>query len=249
MNNPNRCRVGFFSYFILPLTLAILLQPGCYWQQSIKGKGEQTSASADLEPFSRLGVDIPADVQIHLSDRFHYEIEGYQNIVPLVDFTVKDNQLKIISTKNIGTASRIILHLPENLLTEVSIAGAAVIKVNAPVRVEQFNAKIAGSGSLQIEVETQILKTQLAGSGRATFSGSAERHDVNIVGSGTVQATSLDSQWAQVKIAGSGDARIKVARQLLANIVGSGNVYLSGNPDIDSSTLGSGKVIPTQVLK
>lgn len=249
MNNPKRCSVGFnFVFSIFLLATAVLLA-GCFWQQAIRGKGEQVTASGQLEPFHRLGIEIPADVEVQLSDHFGYEITGYENIIPLVEFSVSNEQLKISSSKNIGSDSKIILRLPENMLTEVSIAGTAAISVNTPIHSEQFAARLAGSGSLQIEVETQTLVSKLAGSGTLTYRGSAERHDINLAGSGTVHAGSLESQWAQVKIAGSGDVRLKVLRQLSANIVGSGNVYLSGNPEIDSSALGSGKVIPTDVVK
>jgi hypothetical protein len=249
MNNPHRCSVGLLFFSILSITSTSFFLVGCNWQQSVKGKGEQISANADLEPFSRFSIEIPGNVQVVPSDRFHYEIEGYENIIPIVEFIIVNDRLQINSTRKIGSASRIILQMPQNTLAEVAIAGSATIEVRMPVHKEDFTAKIAGSGSLQIELEAQTLNTKLAGSGTATYRGSAERHNINIAGSGTVQADFLDSHWAQVKIAGSGDAWVKVSRQLFANIVGSGNVYLSGNPDIDSSTLGSGKVIPTEVAK
>jgi len=54
----------------------------------------------------------------------------------------------------------------------------------------------------------------------------------------------LQSNSANVNIAGSGDARLWVTSSLSATILGSGDVLYYGSPTLSSSEVGSGDLKP-----
>jgi hypothetical protein len=74
------------------------------------------------------------------------------------------------------------------------------------------------------------------------MTGNSAHHDVNISGSGQVDAPGFRSETCRVSISGSGNCRIEVTKTLDASLAGSGNVYVTGKPQINASTAGSGRV-------
>jgi hypothetical protein len=67
---------------------------------------------------------------------------------------------------------------------------------------------------------------------------------VEIAGSGDYRAEELKTEYSDVEIKGSGDARLHAELGLDARILGSGSVYYLGNASVKTNTSGSGRVQP-----
>ena len=93
-------------------------------------------------------------------------------------------------------------------------------------------------------VDATSLKATLSGSGDLTMSGEAVTGRFVVSGSGTVYSRYCSCNAATVTLSGSGSVYTTVYDQLDAVISGSGNIYLAGDPDINLTRTGSGRVIP-----
>ena len=82
----------------------------------------------------------------------------------------------------------------------------------------------------------------IAGSGNVQTAGRAAKLGVTIAGSGDLDADELETDNANVSIAGSGDARLTAHKDLSVSIVGSGDVTYRGNAQLRSRVTGSGSV-------
>jgi hypothetical protein len=85
----------------------------------------------------------------------------------------------------------------------------------------------------------------ISGSGNIHLFGkqNAGELKVFISGSGNVKAIEFPSDNVDVKISGSGNCWVNATvKKLFVRLAGSGNVIYRGNPSIDSSVAGSGKV-------
>jgi hypothetical protein len=103
---------------------------------------------------------------------------------------------------------------------------------------------MAGSQNLSIDGYNQDkLTAVIAGSGEMVVRGAAKTLELNIAGSGDVDAGGLTLDDAEINIAGSGDATIAPRLSAEVNIAGSGDVLLKSNPPkLETAIFGSGSV-------
>jgi len=116
----------------------------------------------------------------------------------------------------------------------------------ASVQAESVRLTLTGSGDIHLgQVVTREMYAVVNGSGDIS-SGKGSRSgdtEISIVGSGEVNFAALDGDEAEIKVVGSGTARIGELRRLEATIMGSGDIHYRGDPDIDQTVFGSGRLL------
>lgn len=109
--------------------------------------------------------------------------------------------------------------------------------------VDYLSVKMNGSGNISTgNLTADKLEVHLSGSGRAIIAGDVELQSVHLTGSGRYQAEGLVSDFAIVKLAGSGCVALTVSDDLQVQISGSGSVTYEGYPDVTKNISGSGKL-------
>ena len=89
---------------------------------------------------------------------------------------------------------------------------------------------------------TKEFSLGLSGSANADLSGTAEKSEFHISGSGNIRSYDFSTQYCNASISGSGNVKVTVTKELSAHISGSGNVMIKGDGLIrDYSASGSGK--------
>ena len=64
-----------------------------------------------------------------------------------------------------------------------------------------------------------------------------------VKGSGDIVAKNLTSEDANLTVIGSGDITAKATNQVQAQVKGSGDIYVTGNPkNVTQNTIGSGDI-------
>ena len=93
-------------------------------------------------------------------------------------------------------------------------------------------------------LDAEDIQARIEGSGRINMVGSAEDLRATIAGSGDIKADGFAADRASVSIYGSGSCTLRVDDSLDARIYGSGSIYYYGSPSISSVDAGSGRLIP-----
>lgn len=105
-------------------------------------------------------------------------------------------------------------------------------------------AEVTASGDAVVgEAICSETDLTLTGSGRLRISGISDSGTMRVTGSGSISASDLDLMTGIFTITGSGDIHGHVINSLTAVISGSGNIYLTGNPTVNQTITGSGRVI------
>lgn len=127
---------------------------------------------------------------------------------------------------------------------ELQLVGSGDLQA-ARVESPQTRLQVNGSGDLQLgALQADLLKVHLAGSGDISIDedSAAQALQVRLLGSGDVALERLTAEDANVTIMGSGDVKVRVLRQLEAELMGSGDLLYSGKPAVSKSSLGSGDI-------
>ena len=228
MNHLN-IRRGFMKKFII-LCLAFL-QIACNacifhmngFGVTAKGSGNIINDSRELTDFHTVEIVGRVDADITSGESFSCNVQGDDNLVPLVKMTVTNNTLEISTEGNYSTKNPLIVYLTMPVLDK---------------------AKIIGSGDMTIsDVTKDKVILTITGSGDITSSGSVGILEAVVSGSGDLSLRNLQADHVNVTINGSGDAEVWAKQSISAQVNGSGDIVYTGNPGkVDTQVNGSGDI-------
>ncbi len=194
----------------------------------VRGSGRITTEKYSVPDFDKVSVAISSDVKYIVTDGEPYVmISADDNIQEYLKFNVNGSELKIKFTeKNVRFRNcDIKIVVASSSLRGISISGAADFEVDSPVRTDNFDCSIAGSGDVEIDgleasvanfviagsgdidvsgINCKELKCSIAGSGDIDLSGYAENASYSIAGSGDINASDLRTGHTKTSISGSG---------------------------------------------
>jgi hypothetical protein len=127
-------------------------------------------------------------------------------------------------------------------LFEIDIDGSGKLKTGT-VSAQYINIDTDGSGNTILDIDCEELSIDIAGSGDVYASGNFVSARTQTAGSGDISMQDAEGKSCDCEIIGSGNMRVRVTENLNGKIIGSGDIYLWGNPpNIDISILGSGEL-------
>ena len=211
-------------------------------ESCIVGNGPLIVENREVEPYSKLDVNIPAYVKIKPGENLSVRIEAQENLLPRITTLVSGKTLVIKSRPCLDSDEPIRIDLVVPMLTSIDINGSASVKITEMMNTENFMVGINGSGEFGGDVFANSVEADINGSGDIIINGSAKKLEVEINGSGDFSGLGLKTFEADVVIRGSGDVKVNALNKLHAEVLGSGDVSYVGNPEISSSIKGSGQV-------
>lgn len=225
------------------LLISAFFVAGC--GESIRGTGDIVEENRDISNFQSLLTEGSINVKIIPGDRYALKIVGDDNIIPYVVTEIREDELSIhyqdrVSISNAHTHVEVTVPFLNKIKTSGSgdISSEGTITNNKMIEISS-----AGSGDIQLSVNSPAVKIVGAGSGDFELSG--ETRDLNYSGSGSgdLNCRALKAENAKISIRGSGNVNVFASNTLSANIAGSGNVFYWGNPSLQSvNVAGSGKM-------
>lgn len=201
--------------------------------------------SYQVAAFQTLQVKGPYDVQVRQGSQTSVRAAGAEALLDNLVVRVEGNALVIESREGFSWSGRdrgATVYVTTPNLTAAALAGSGDVSVDR-IAGARFEAALAGSGNLRIDqVDVRALEASIAGSGDIRLAGRAETADINIVGSGDVDAGGVASRTASISIAGSGSAVIEARETADVAVRGSGDVTVTGGARCSVSKAGSGSV-------
>jgi hypothetical protein len=226
--------------------LFITTMANAQWSnKKIKGNGKVITEKRTTAGYDEINVSGFFDVVLVSGKEGSISIQGEENLMQYVKVEVEGNVLKIYTEKNvnISTNKDIILTVPFEQISFVSLSGSGDLKSKNTIVGSKFAAKLSGSGDLTLDVKTTDFETNLSGSGDVVLTGNSDSFTSKISGSGDVDAVNLVTKKANLTISGSGDMKVNCSENLYARVSGSGNIAYKGNPESkDTKVNGSGEI-------
>jgi hypothetical protein len=216
-------------------------------QNKIKGNGKVVTETRNTGDYDAIKVGGSFDVNLVSGKEGKITIKGEENLLSSIKIEVEDNSLKIYvdKTVNIRTSSghKIEITVPFEKISSVSLAGSGDIQTKDIIKNDKFEAKLAGSGNFNLNVDSNDFELNVSGSGDVSLKGSADNFTTKLSGSGNVNASNLKSKNVTVNVSGSGNSIVNCEGNLTARVSGSGYIKYTGNPDKrDVKVSGSGNI-------
>lgn len=225
---------------LLFMSTILLALSSC--EPCIEGKGEIVSEVRELEDFTQLKIDVPADVLIHIGEFTKVSIQTHENIIGKIKTRIKGKTLVIEANPCVNNFEKLRIDLVVKELNGISLNGSGSVKSKTQLKTDNFKAEINGSGNLSIDLFANSVKAKINGSGNMIINGTTKDLGIKINGSGDFKGLGLYAYETSVEVNGSGNVKINTKNSLDVDIRGSGTVVYSGDPKIKIDITGSGKV-------
>lgn len=235
----------------LSLTLALntlYLLPVLAMPPIVIGLNKFSKADWTVKNFNGIAAGGPIKVVVTLGNNESLRFEGDQEAISTLIAEVKGNIL-IIRPQNSWKSwarkyqnKRITAYVSAKAIKSLTMSGSGSIVLNGKLKESNFAATLSGSGSITANVDVKDFNGVISGSGNLNFSGSADRANLTLSGSGSLTKKEFTVGTLSTQISGSGSVYVHAEDQIHAVISGSGSVNYSGNAQVDKTVIGSGRV-------
>jgi len=230
--------LSFFSGLI------IILASSC--MPSITGNGDVITQTREATNFTKVNLNIAGDVSITKANNFTVKVEGESNILELLKTEVINDMLVIeFDEWGIRNFKSLKIYITMPALNGVHVSGSGKIESSSAFSAVDFDMSLSGSGDIVLKsLDVNNVDARISGSGNIHLENNtpADYFDMKISGSGDLHAQNFQTKNFAGFISGSGNCRVNVSETLEAKISGSGDIHYTGNPEVNASVSGSGKV-------
>lgn len=224
---------------LILLTLLLWL---CACRGPLKGEGPAVEERRSISKCSKLILSLDADVEYRVSDSAGLLLIAPANFMSEIKTESGSDKLHIRNNRTLDNVEkiRIILYSPSFEIIEIN--GSGKIITAGAIHSDKLSLRINGSGDFNASLYGKNMSTAINGSGKVVLSGKTQFHEVEINGSGDLLADSLVVDNYNLSLRGSGDASIQAISKLNAEVIGSGTITYSGQPEVKTQITGSGDV-------
>ena len=228
------------AFAILAIVACSLLVSGCVFvkfkdggftksDKKIAGNGVISEKTFEIGDFSRIKMNVPADVDYSVADTPSMVVKLDENLMEYLTVEVEDGVLKVGSS--LGSMSRfkkLYIRLTSSALSALECNGAVDFTADGPVSGESFTMKVNGAADVEMKdldvrtakfevngagdldvhlADAEEVSLTISGAGDATLSGKAGETSVEINGAGDVDLTGLDYTNLVKKVNGIGSVK------------------------------------------
>ena len=208
---------------ILLLIVLISLVSGCHRiHDGIVGSGKLQKQKRDVGSFNSISTEGAFNLQIVCQKPHSLEIEGDDNVLPLVSTEVSNNVLHIKSFRVYSVFEPITLRISVPDLEGISASGAGKIEVSG-IKNEKFVIDASGAPTIKAAGETKVLNVDASGAGK-------------------IDAHKLRAARVVVESRGVSKVEVYAAEQLDVTVSGPSNVIYEGDAVVNKTVNGPGSV-------
>ena len=191
--------------------------------KDVQGSGVRKTEKRELGTFKSIETTGAYEVQVTCQQAPSFEIEGDDNILPLIRTDVRDGVLRISNETGYRTTK------------------AIIVRIGVP-SLESFSSH--GAGDVHItNVKNEKLAVITTGAANIEASGQTQFASITSTGAGKIDTHKLLTEHAKVTVAGAAIVDVYASRQLDATVSGVGQVTYSGHPGVvNKSVSGIGSI-------
>jgi hypothetical protein len=206
------------------LIFLVVLAAGCHGQfgAQIKGSGKRELQKREVAAFTSISTEGAFTVEVTCGKDRSLEVEGDDNVLEYVTSDVSGNTLRLKNRKNYSTSEPVKFKISVPNLDGLSVNGAGHIDVKG-INNDKFEIDTNGAATIVVSGNTKVI-------------------DVGANGAGKVDAHNLHADRGIVDSRGVARIDVDVKSQLDVSVQGPSTVTYLGDPVVNKSVQGTGKV-------
>jgi hypothetical protein len=208
----------------LLLLLLPLLAAGCHHgrRAEITGNGKREIQKRPITAFSAISTEGAFFLEVTCQKDPSLEVEGDQNVLEFVTAEVSGNVLRLKNTRGYSTNEPVRFRITVPNLEGLSVSGAGRIEIKG-MNNEKFEIDSSGAPNIIVAGNTKFI-------------------DIDSSGAGKIDTHNLHAARAVVDSKGVSRIDLDVVEQLDVTVSGPSSVYYEGDPVVNKTVNGPGKV-------
>lgn len=213
--------------------------------QKLKGNGNVVEKQYQVASFQQLNINGVFNTFITQGEENAVTVETDENLVSTIEIVEQDNKLIVRSKKktNIKKVTKMNVYITLTNLEEMIVEGVGNVKCDAPLNLQDLKMKISNVGNTTMLLNCTQLDAKFSSVGNINFEGEAESANLEISGTGGVNALDFEVGNLVVDNSSIGNVKIYATKTLEINSSGIGNLHYKGDAELKNFNVsGLGKV-------
>ena len=204
--------------------LTLFLAAACHhgMRAEVKGSGNRQTQARQVGAFTAINAEGAFEIEVVCQKDVSLEIEGDDNILPLVTSDVRGNVLHLKNTKSYSMNEPVRIRISTPNLEAISVNGAGKFDVS---RISNEKFEIDANGAPTINV-----------------SGTTKLVDIDTNGAAKIDTHNLRAARAVVESKGVSKVDLGISDQLDATVSGPSQVTYRGDPVVNKTIHGPGRI-------
>jgi len=209
---------------VLVLFVFTLLVVGCKhgMNPGVKGSGKREVQKRELQAFTSISSQGAFNIEVVSQKTLSFEIEGDDNILPLISTEVSNNVLRIKNIKGFSISEPVMIRISVPNLEGLTVSGAGKIDISG-LKNDKFEIDCDGAPTIKVSGTTKVV-------------------DIDTSGAAKIDTHNLRASKGVVDSKGVSKIDVDVADQLDVTISGPSTVTYKGDPTINKTIHGPGKL-------
>jgi Putative auto-transporter adhesin, head GIN domain len=208
----------------LLLILVPLVSAACHhnFNHGVTGSGKRAMQKRDVASFTSISTQGAFDIQVVCQKPVSLEIEGDDNILPLITTEVNNSVLYIKGIQNYSVREPINVRISVPNLDGITLSGAGKTEISG-IKNDKFEIDSTGAPTIKVSGATKVV-------------------DIDTSGAAKIDASKLQASRAVVDSKGVSKVDLSAADQLDVTISGPSRVTYKGDPVVTKTVHGPGSV-------
>jgi hypothetical protein len=206
------------------LVSLVVLAAGCHHGRFVElsGSGKRELQKRDVAPFTSISAEGAFTIEVTCQKAQSLEVEGDDNVLEFVTAEVTGSILRLKNTKNFSINEPVKFRISVPNLEGLSVNGAGHVDVKN-LNNDKFEIDTNGAPTIVVSGTTKVI-------------------DVGANGAGKVDAHNLHASRGVVDSRGVARVDLDVSDQLDATVNGPSTVTYKGDPVVNKTIHGPGKI-------
>jgi hypothetical protein len=188
----------------------------------VKGSGKREVQKRGVSAFTSISSMGAFNIEVVAQKEQSLEIEADDNILPLVSTEVSNNVLRIKNDKGFSISEPVVVRISVPDLSALNVSGAGNISISG-LKNEKFEIDSDGAPTIKVSGSTKVI-------------------DISTSGAAKIDAHGLHAATGVIDSKGVSKIDVDVKNQLDVTITGPSIVTCEGDPTINKTIIGPGKV-------
>jgi Putative auto-transporter adhesin, head GIN domain len=209
---------------ILMLAFLTPFASGCHYRihNEVAGSGKRQTEKRDIPAFTSIATEGAFEIEVVAQKPVSLEIEGDDNILPLVSTEVSNSVLHIKNVRGYSVDDPVKVRLTVPNLEGLAVSGAGKISVSS-VKNDKFEIDANGAPSITVSGETNMV-------------------DIDTNGAGKIDTHKLHAAKGVVDSKGVSNVDVYANDELDVTVSGPSHVTYQGNAKINKTIHGPGSI-------
>ena len=201
--------------------------------KKIKGNGVSTHKEETLEQFTKLNLRAPIELKIVEGSAYTLTLVGDENLVSLVTYTQKGNQLEIcLAENNINFDGEITatLTMPTSL-ERIETSGMPKVHIIQKITADKFTVDCSGMTKLDIDhMFAPHFNVEASGMSKINVTGETTMLKADCSGMSDIDLLDFKAEEADVACSGMSKVTVWGTEKLSVDCSGMSKVHYKGTP-------------------